>query len=68
MIMAVAADKPDAIAIICTNMDATRLAPLIEARTGIPVIDSISATLWGALDTLGITKQPLREMGVIFGY
>lgn len=68
MIMAVAADKPDAIAIICTNMDATRLAPLIEARTGIPVIDSISATLWGALDTLGIAKQPLREMGIIFGY
>jgi maleate isomerase len=68
MIMAVAAEKPDAIAIICTNMDATRLAPQIEARTGIPVIDSISATLWGALDTLGIAKQSLREAGSIFGH
>jgi maleate isomerase len=68
MITAVAAEKPDAIAIICTNMDATRLAPQIENRTGIPVIDSISATLWGALDTLGIAKHALRGSGVIFDY
>lgn len=66
MIMAVAAEKPDAIAIICTNMDATRLAPEIERRTGIPVIDSIACTLWGALDRIGVDKQALRQSGQIF--
>ncbi len=66
MMMALAAEKPDAIAIICTNMDATRLAPQVEQRTGIPVIDSISATLWGALELLGIKKQTLRASGVIY--
>lgn len=66
MIMAVATEKPDAIAIICTNMDATRLAPQIEARTGIPVIDSIACTLWGALKAAGIDTAPLRAAGRIF--
>lgn len=66
MIMAVAADKPDAIAVICTNMDATRLAPQIETRTGIPVIDSIACTLWGALHAAGIDTAPLAPAGRIF--
>jgi maleate isomerase len=66
MIMAVAAAKPDAIAIICTNMDATRLAPQIEARTGIPVIDSIACTLWGALKAAGRETAPLAPVGRIF--
>lgn len=66
MIMAVAADKPDAIAIICTNMDATRLAPRIESRTGIPVIDSIACTLWGAARAAGIDTAPLAPAGRIF--
>lgn len=66
MIMAVAAEKPDAIAVICTNMDATRLVPEIEARTGIPVIDSIACTLWGALKVAGIDTAPLRPAGRIF--
>jgi len=66
MILAVAAEKPDAIAIVCTNMDAAALAPRMEKRIGIPVIDSIAATLWGALDALGVDKSPLRECGRLF--
>ena len=56
MILDVAAEKPDAIAVICTNMDASRLAPQIEARIGIPVLDSIACTLSGALDTSLMAK------------
>jgi maleate isomerase len=52
MILSAASEKPDAVAVICTNMDATRLAPQIEAQIGIPVLDSIAGTRWGALDTL----------------
>jgi maleate isomerase len=58
MILSVAAQKPDAIAVICTNMDAARLAPRIEARIGIPVLDSIACTLLGALDAALIAKLP----------
>lgn len=65
-LLAVAADKPDAIAVICTNMDTTRLAPAIEARTGIPVLDSIACTLWGMLDLLRIDKTPLHNNGRLF--
>lgn len=66
LLLAVAADRPDAIAVICTNMDTTRLAPVIEARTGIPVLDSIACTLWGALDLLRIDKTPLHNSGRLF--
>ena len=66
MITAVAAEQPDAIAIICTNMDATRLAPRIEARTGIPILDSIACTLWGALRAGGIDATQLTPAGQIF--
>lgn len=65
-LLAVAADKPDAIAVICTNMDSTRLAPIIEAQTGIPVLDSIACTLWGSLELLQIDKTPLRNSGRMF--
>jgi maleate isomerase len=68
MILEVGAAKPDAIAVICTNMDATRIAPRIEARLGIPVLDSIACTLWGALDVLGLDKARLQEAGMAFRY
>ena len=68
MIVEVAAEKPDAIGIICTNMDASRLAPEIEARLGIPVLDSIACTLWSALDTLHIDKSPLHGAGMMFRF
>lgn len=65
-LLAVATDKPDAIAVICTNMDTTRMAPVIEARTGIPVLDSIACTLWGMMDLLRIDKTPLHGSGRLF--
>jgi maleate isomerase len=68
MIMEVSAAGPDAIAVICTNMDASALAPAIETRIGIPVLDSIACTLWGALETLGIDKTPLHPAGMAFRY
>ena len=49
----VAGDKPDAIAIYCTNFNGTRIAPTIERETGIPVLDSISLTLWQAIQLAG---------------
>jgi maleate isomerase len=68
MILSVAAARPDAIAVICTNMDASTLAPALEAHTGIPVLDSIACTLWGAMNILGIEKAPLHHAGMMFRY
>jgi maleate isomerase len=33
------------VAIVCTNMRGARRAPILEAETGIPIIDSIAVTL-----------------------
>jgi maleate isomerase len=68
MIRAVTADGPDAIAVFCTNMEATRLAPVVETSPGIPVLDSIACALWGALDALRIDKSPLHPAGALFRY
>lgn len=66
MIEQVAEAKPDAIAVVCTNMDAALTAAGLEQRLGIPVLDSIAVTLWGALDRLGHDKTPWRPFGKLF--
>ena len=68
MIRGTAQAAPDAIAVVCTNVDASRLGPEIEAETGIAVLDSITCTLWAALDTLGLPKAPYRRWGRLFDY
>lgn len=66
MCRAVAASRPDAIAIVCTNMRGAALAPALERELDIPVVDSIAATLRAALDLCGISAQPLRAAGRLF--
>lgn len=66
MIEQVAARQPDAIAVVCTNMDAAFTAAALEQQLGIPVLDSIAVTLWGALERLGADKTPWRRFGKLF--
>jgi maleate isomerase len=47
--IAAAADGADAVAVMCTNMDGVAAAARTEAAQGIPVIDSIAATVWHSL-------------------
>lgn len=54
MIREAARARPDAVVVLCTNMDASRLAPRVERDTGIPVLDSIAVALWGALRIAGV--------------
>lgn len=58
----VAAAKPDAIVIYCTNMAGARIAPAIERETGIPVVDSAAAALWAAL------RAAKRDPAMITGW
>lgn len=67
LIRQVAEKAPDAIVVFCTNFDGTRVAPVIERETGIPVLDSISVTLWHALRIVGFDTGQMSGWGRVFG-
>jgi maleate isomerase len=66
MCVDVAQSRPDAIAIVCTNMRGPLIAPALEERLGIPVLDSVAFTLWSCLRTLNIPMDPLAGFGRMF--
>jgi maleate isomerase len=66
MIRAVAAEGVEAVAIVCTNMDAAGLAPALEAQTGLPVYDSVATTLWACMGAAGRDLAPLAGWGRLF--
>jgi maleate isomerase len=51
-----------AVALICTNVDGSSLASAVESDIGVPVIDSIAATLWWALELSG-ADSTIRGFG-----
>ncbi|GAB2747836.1 maleate cis-trans isomerase family protein [Sinomonas soli] len=53
-----AADRPDALVYLCTNLYGAPVAAEIEERTGVPVLDSVAVTLWRCLQLAG---APLLE-------
>ena len=63
---AVAAKGPDAITIYCTNFRGARLAPIIEAETGIPVLDSVSTALWKSMQVAGTDPKRIQGWGRLF--
>lgn len=66
MIRAVVADGAEAVAVVCTNMDAAGLVPSLEAETGIPVYDSVGTTLWACMKAVGRSVSPLANWGRLF--
>ncbi|MFN4089444.1 MAG: Asp/Glu/hydantoin racemase [Alphaproteobacteria bacterium] len=62
----VAAARLQAIIVLCTNMDGATVAPAIEARYDIMVVDSIAAAMWGALRTAGADPHRLSHAGRLF--
>ena len=61
LIRNVAGSNPQAITTMCTNISSAPLAEPIERETGVPLIDSISASLWAALKLAG--ADPARILG-----
>jgi maleate isomerase len=49
-----ALSKPDCIAVVCTNFNATELVEEMEAELGIPIVDSIAVTFWEACRLAGV--------------
>lgn len=66
MLRAVAAEKPEAIAIICTNLKAAPLVPRLELETGIPIYDTIATVVWKCLKMTGIDPRRVSEWGSLF--
>ena len=62
----VAQAKPDAIAIVCTNMRGPMIVSELEAELGIPILDSVAVTLWGCLTTIGADMSSLSSSGRLF--
>jgi maleate isomerase len=62
----VAAAKPDAIAIVCTNMRGAPLAEELEARYGIPIYDTVATTVWKSLKVAGADTKRVKGWGRLF--
>ncbi len=67
MIRAVAAERPDAIAVICTNLRAAGLVAALEAETGIPIYDTIATAVWKSLVLAGADPARIVGWGRLFG-
>ncbi|MFZ2103331.1 MAG: Asp/Glu/hydantoin racemase, partial [Oricola sp.] len=57
----VATAEPDAIIILCTNLDGASVAAQAERRLGIPILDSVVVSLWGALRACGYPVTALSD-------
>ncbi len=66
MIREVAKDKPEAIVVLCTNFRGAPLVEEIEREIGIPVYDSVSATVWKALVMTGHDPAKIKGWGRLF--
>ncbi|XHO80110.1 aspartate/glutamate racemase family protein [Azospirillum sp. A29] len=62
----VAEPKPDAIAIICTNMRGAPVAERVEKALGIPVYDTVSTVVWKALRMTGVDTRRIEGWGSLF--
>jgi maleate isomerase len=66
MVRAVAETRPDAICILCTNLNGAPLVEALEAETGIPVYDSVATAVWGALRAAKTPPDVVKGWGRLF--
>jgi maleate isomerase len=64
----VATSRPQAITTFCTNLHAARLAGEIEAKLGVPLLDTVSTTVWGMLRAAGADPDAVRGWGQLFSW
>lgn len=66
MVLDVAAAKPDAIAILCTNFRGAPIADRLEKELGIPVLDSVAITAARTLRMAGVDSGRVTGWGSVF--
>jgi maleate isomerase len=62
----VAEARPQAITTFCTNLRAAQLAPAIERACGIPLLDTVSTTVWGMVRAAGASPASISGWGELF--
>ena len=68
LMVEVAEAKPQAITTFCTNLRAASLAESVEAELGIPLLDTVSTTVWGQLRAAGADPAQVRGWGQLFAW
>jgi maleate isomerase len=66
MLREVAKEKPQAIIAFCTNFPAAPIVAEMERELGVPVYDSVTMGVWGALKLIGIDTRAGRDWGQVF--
>jgi maleate isomerase len=62
----VAPHRPQAITTFCTNLRAAGMAEAIERELGIPLLDTVSTTVWGMLRIAGAPTSQVTGWGGLF--
>jgi maleate isomerase len=62
----VAAARPDAIAIICTNLRGAPLVEELERELGVPIYETISTVVWKSLLLAGVAPKRVTGWGRLF--
>jgi maleate isomerase len=62
----VAAARPDAITIMCTNLHGAQLVDEMERELGIPIYDSVATVAWRALKTIDVDPARVTGWGRLF--
>jgi maleate isomerase len=68
MVRQVAMSRPDAIITYCTNFPAAHLVDALERALGVPIYDSVTAGVWGALCRIGVPTAAGRAWGSLFDH
>ena len=66
MIRAVAAHKPDAIGVICTNLRSAPLVAALERDLGMPIYDTIATAVWKSLRLAMLDPTRVKGWGRLF--
>lgn len=62
----IAVSGPQAITTLCTNLRAAQLAAEVERSLGIPLVDSVSTTVWALLRAVGADPAQVTGWGELF--
>jgi maleate isomerase len=64
----VAHARPQAITTFCTNLRAAQLAVEVERAHGIPLLDTVSTTVWGMVRAAGGSPAAITGWGELFDW
>jgi maleate isomerase len=62
----VAREAPQAITVICTNLNAAPLVDELEREVGIPIYDTIATVIWKSLVLAGVDPSRVTGWGTLF--